>query len=842
VSPENSTMRVEGQRIGPYGLLRELGRGGMGVVYLAEREDLEKRVALKLVSGGLASPERVERFLFERRLLAQLEHPHIARVLDAGVRPDGTPWFAMEYVKGEPLDTYCDGRQLSVRDRLVLFEQVCEAVSYAHRNLVVHRDLKPSNILVTEAGEVKLLDFGIAKLLADDAQLGARSTRTETRILTPEYAAPEQICGDPITTATDVYTLGVLLYELLTGRRPYALAARGALAMELAILEEKAERPSTAVSRALERLEGEGRTASLTPELIAATRNTTVERLRRQLRGDLDTIALKALAKEPGRRYQSAERLLDDLRRHRQGLPVAARPDTLAYRAAKFVRRHRVGVVAAWLVALSLVSGLAAALWQAERAARERDVAMRERDKAEQVVGFMTGMLSAADPSEARGDTLNVYDLLARSETRVDTALARQPEVRAEMWDVLGRVYRSLGEYKKAKPLLERALASRRQILGSRHESVAETARELADVLLAQGDYKQAESLLREAVAIQRAIYGEENAKVAATLNELGDLLYSKGEYAAAGELYRHTLAVARRIRTEPLLVALSLSNLAFILRAQGRLDEAEPMLREALEIRRAELGQDHPLVPTSLSNLAVLLGEQRKYDEAESLFREALATRRRVLGDEHPEVTLTITGLAYVLRGKGDYAGAEQLFRQALAMNRKRFGLEHPSVGLDIYALARVLHEKGSMAEAESLYRTSLGVLRRTLPKNHARLTMPLVGLGSLLVSRGRAAQAEPLLREALTIREAELSDSGNLIAEAQGALGACLTELGRYEEAELLLLRAQATLLKPQRPDPERLKKVREHLLTLYTSWNKPTKAAEYRTLLASTSSEVK
>ena len=846
VSPRLSAPRLAGQRVGPYTLVRELGRGGMGVVYLADREDLEKLVALKLVSGGLASPDRIERFLLERRVLAQLAHPHIAGLLDAGVTDDRTPWFAMEYIEGEPIDGYCDSRRLAVADRLALFEQVCEAVSYAHQNLIVHRDLKPSNILVTRAGRVKLLDFGIAKLLESPSDDAAALTRTGVRALTPEYAAPEQLRGGRVTTATDVYGLGVLLYELLTGQRPHAGAAREEWSVEHAILEREVARPSSAVVRTAERREGAaGRAASPDRETIAAARATTVARLRRQLRGDLDTIVLKSLAKEPERRYPTAERLLDDLRRHRRGLPVAARPDTVVYRAAKFVRRHRAAVVAASLGVLSIVLGLAAALWEQGRAARERDIARRERDKARRVVEFITGVLAAADPGEARGDTLNVYDLLARSERGIDTALANQPEAQADLWNVVGQVYSGLGEYEHARLLLERALAARRKALGDQHPDVAESAVELGVVLRAQGDYQRAERLVREALSTRRALFGEAHAEVAATLNVLAEVLYYKGEYARAAEMMREALAVNRRHGADSGLVATSLVNLAETLRPLGQLEEAERMFKDALRIRRAVLGNDHPLVPATLTSLAALLRDLGDYAEAESLLREALATRRAILGAEHPDVASTLTALAYVLHWQGDYAGAEPLYRQALAIDRQRRGPDNQEVAMDLFALAAMLHDRGGAdAEAEQLYRSSLGVMRRVLPPKHARLTMPLTGLGGLLVARRRAAEAEPLLREAVALRESTMGDGHPLTAVSRSALGACLTALGRYAEAEPLLLRSQVTMLRPQRPgrpEPRRLEelgRVRERLLALYLARLDQAKAAEYRALLTSDS----
>ncbi|NBC17317.1 MAG: protein kinase, partial [Bacteroidetes bacterium] len=391
-----------GERVGPYRLQHEIGRGGMGAVYLAERVDgqFDRRVALKVIKRGMDTDEILHRFRFERQILARLEHPHIARLYDAGVTDDGRPYLAMEYVDGQPLHRYCDGRTLPVDERLRLFQTVCAAVQFAHQNLVIHRDLKPSNILVTEGGAVKLLDFGIAKLLSDEAT-GAPLTRTGVRVLTPEYAAPEQRTDSVVTTAADVYALGVVLYELLTGRRPLAPDA---------LPDTAPEPPSTAVTKPTERSHADGTTTTLTPETVSTARQTSAERLRRRLRGDLDVIVLKALRPEPERRYASAEAFLEDIKRHLDGLPVQARPDTLGYRLRKFVQRHTAGVAAAAAV-LALI--LAFSVLHTTRVTQERNLARQERDKAAEVAAFLEGLFDASDPfAPERLDTMQVRTFL----------------------------------------------------------------------------------------------------------------------------------------------------------------------------------------------------------------------------------------------------------------------------------------------------------------------------------------------------------------------------------------------------------------------------------------------
>ncbi|MFQ5572464.1 MAG: serine/threonine protein kinase, partial [Rhodothermales bacterium] len=392
----------EEQRIGPYQVVRELGRGGMGAVFLAERADgqFEQQVALKLIKRGMDSDAILRRFLRERQILAHLRHENIARLLDGGVSDEDRPYFAMEYIDGLPLPDYCDTHRLDVEARLRLFQDVCRAVQYAHRSLIVHRDLKPSNMLVTEDGTVKLLDFGIAKLLDPEAQSGATAlTEAGLRAMTPEYAAPEQVRGEPVTTATDVYTLGVVLYELLTGHRPYQFERREPKAIARVINDVEPELPSTAVRRETDIQHTDGTTETVTPLSVSRARSTQPDRLRRRLSGDLDTVVLKALRKEPERRYASAEAFVEDIRRHLAGLPVLAQKDTLAYRASKFVRRHTVGVVfATALGLLTLGSAVVMALQQAET--------MREAAKAEEVKSFVMSLFEMSDPDASKGETI----------------------------------------------------------------------------------------------------------------------------------------------------------------------------------------------------------------------------------------------------------------------------------------------------------------------------------------------------------------------------------------------------------------------------------------------------
>ena len=888
-------------RLGPYRLLRELGRGGMGAVYLAERDDeqFDRRVAIKVLPAGLLSRGLRTRFLLERRILASLEHPNIARLYDAGMGEDGTPYFAMEYVEGRRIDVHCDEHRLPIRARLALFDQVCDAVQFAHRNLVVHRDLKPGNILVSNDGVVKLLDFGIAKLLRTEAEAGATLTGLGgLQAFTPEYASPEQLRGEPISTSTDVYALGVLLFELLAGCWPYRPRDRSISAIELVVLEQDPDRPSVAIMRPPER---DG------PDSAAAKRrSTTLAGLRRQLRGDLDNIVLTALRKEPEHRYASVQHIRDDVQRYLESRPVHARPATWRYRAVKFVRRHRAGVAAAALVCASLVAGMAGTAWQARAASREAR-------RADQVRQFVVGLFEVSDPDRSQGDSITARALLDQGAARLSTELAAEPELRAEMLVVLGGIYEKLGLYDRARPLLEEALAVREARLGSRHLEVARSAAALASVLYEQGEYPQAEGLTRrglalrrelldaedtlvaasmtdlaaimdaqgqyedaeslfragleidrkgaawqrvatdlhnlsvtlwrrgeygkalplaeEALALRRRLLGEEHTDVASTLLVLASILSASGEYDRAEQIYRECLAMRRKLLGDGHPhVAITLNNLGLLLQARGRLEEAEQSLREALAIRRAAFGDQHLEVASSLNNLGILLYLMGNFPGAADHFERALAIWRPALGETHPHVLTALNNLGATWRDQGDLAKAEPVLREALALRRKALGEEHPDVAASHNNLGQLLAKKGEFAEAEANSRAALAIWRTALGADHPSVADALVALGRMMHAQRRCTEAEPLLREALAIRLAKLDTGSDKVATAREALGSCLVALRRFGDAEPLLLASYSTLKQQRGDDYEFTRRARRALAELYRGWGRPEQAMAY------------
>ena len=818
--------------IGPYRLVREVGRGGMGAVYLAERADgaFEQTVALKLVKRGMDTDEILRRFRHERQILASLQHPNIAQLHDGGVAPDGRPYLVMEYVEGTPIHRFCDAHTLPVDQRLRLFEAVCEAVQYAHQNLVVHRDLKPSNILVTEEGQVKLLDFGIAKLLSDD-EVGL--TRTGARLLTPQYASPEQMTGDAVTTATDVYALGVILYELLTGHRPFE--SRQANTSAPAVTEP--ERPSTAILHPTERQRQDGTTETITPEAASAARATNPPGLQRRLRGDLDTIILKALRPEPQRRYVSADAFLDDIKRHLAGLPVAARPATLRYRASKFMQRHRVGVAMAGVMVVLLVGFV---IIYTVRITQERNVARQERDKAEEVASFLEALFDASNPlAPNRLDTLQVRDFLHQGAEQARQDLDDQPLLQAQMFTVIGRVYGRMSLNAEAVPFLEEALATRQNLLKPGHPDVAETQAELGGVLYDMGEYAKAESLFHESLRIRRAAYGAHEA-VAEALTNHAMALQAMGDLDEAERLYRESLAMKRDLLGEQdPEIATTLSTLAWVLSEKGAFEEAERLYRESLAMRQAVYAKDHPRIAIGLNNLAILLRDQKRYDEAEPLIREALDINRAALGPTHDHVVDNLNVLASILRGQGEYDTAESVFEEVVALRRETLGPNHPGLSITLDSYAALMKDKGDFDRAEALQREAIAIARTVYGEVHYAIALTTGKLASIMRAGGKAQQALPLYRESVAVYEQVLPADHPYVAVARANLGDCLAELARYQQAEALLLESYQILYDTQGADHRLTQHVLNQVIGLYEAWGKPEQVNQYRSLLTEASS---
>jgi serine/threonine-protein kinase len=787
VAPLLAAPEMPDPQIGPYRIERTLGRGGMGTVYLATRDDVDKQVALKLVRAPFADPSRIERFLQERTVLAQLEHPHIARLLDAGTTPDGTPYFAMEYANGTPIDRYCDAHCLPIDDRLALFETVCAAVQHAHQNLVVHRDLKPANILVTDAGSVKLLDFGIAKLLADASADEPAFTRTGACLLTPEYAAPEQVYGHAVSMGTDVYALGILLFELLTGTRPYDVRGRRPSEIERLICDEPPMKPSTAVERS-------PRTSGADPssaEGQARVRQTLARASPRRLRGDLDAIVLKALRKEPERRYRSAGDLADDLRRHRMSQPVRAQPDTLGYRARKFFRRHRWGVAAVTALLLLIASFTAL---HTVRVTQERNRAQVEAEKAREVSAFLVDLFEAGNPSTTQGDTLTAYDLLERGAVQA-AGLSDRPAVQAQLFHAIGQAQTSLGQYAMADSLLQRALTLQQTTYGPESREAADAQYALGLLYKHQRDFERADRLFAAALPTYRAQLGAQHVVTARTLaHRAASQRHLDGRLVDAEASVREAIAILEPLgqaRSDDLLLARS--TLALVLRSQGRLDEAESIYRSILVTQRRTLPTGHSDLSTTLNNLAYLLKTREAHGEAEPLYREALAIVRSVYGRDHPDALMLMSNLAFALHEQGKYTETEQLLREKVDLTRQRYGPDH--------------------------WRTGSALVS---------------GVGRLLMNSNDCTRALPVLRDGLAVWARGLGTDHPWTAQARGMVGICLMDR-QLPGAEPALDTSYAHLQTALQTDRAGLQLyVFDHLAQLCEQYGLPDRAAAYRALL--------
>jgi eukaryotic-like serine/threonine-protein kinase len=806
----------------------------MGAVYLAERDDdqFRQRVALKLIRGGVADDHLARRFLEERRILAALEHPNIARLVDGGITPDGLPYFAMEYVDGETITEYCDARRVPIDGRLRLFLDVCAAVQHAHGNLIVHRDLKPGNILVTGDGCVKLLDFGIARLIDEDA--GAGLTGTGARLMTPEYASPEQFMGEPVTTRSDVYSLGVLLYELLTGRHPYRspgaprhVLEQRVLSLDPPTLSAQARRPPADVAPS-----GAG---AESPEVLALRRGLTPQRLARRLRGDLDTIVLKAIRKEPERRYQSVQELGADIRHYLTGLPVRARPETPWYRARKFAGRHQAGVVVTGL-ALLLLQGFGLRevhlRRQAEASAVEAASAAR---RAEAVQDYLIRIFEVSDPyglTGERGDNITARTLLDRGAEQIAVDASLDPDIRAALLGVLGRVYTNLGMFEQAAPLLQKTLAQRRArfdpphpaladalahlgdhhlargeyddagpllrealeqrrlLFGNVHPAVAESLDRLATLMQQQSLYDEAEALFREALEVRRAAFGPDHPDVGTGLHNLGLVLWWKADYEEAERLYRDALAVRlRALPVDHLSTSQTMHNLAQVLQALGRTDEAETIFRESLAAKRRTLGDAHPSVTIHLNNLGRLLWETGQMDESEMLIREALRLDRQIFGDEHAFVAASLDHLGAALRAKGDFEGAEAAYRQALALNTRLLGPTHSRTGLTLNSLGLVWYGSGDLDSAVASFHDALAIFEERFGPDHPFTAAATVHMARAMAERGEATPAESLFRTVIERLSPHLPRGRDQYVVAHTGLGRALIAQSRADEALAVL-----------------------------------------------------
>lgn len=722
-------MSAHPERVGAYRVIRLIGEGGMGAVYLAEREGegFRQRVALKLLRAAWGDPRQAERMARERAILARLEHPGIARLVDGGVSETGQSWLAMEYVEGTGLLRYAREHQLGVEERLRLFLQVCEAVQYAHQQLVVHRDLKPGNIIVGVDGRVRLLDFGIA-VLVDPMERPAGITQTAAW-LTPAYASPEQVRGERIGTLSDVYALGVLLYELLADARPYEVDARSPAQVEELVCHTMPPKPST---------------------------RAAVPRLRRRLEGDLDTIVLCAMAKEPDRRYASAAALAEDLQRHLDGMPVHARRAGFLYRARKFVQRHATAVLSATLIVVSLAGGIWFAALEASRANRAREAAEREAERASRVSALLVDLFRFSDPTQARGVDLTAREILDRGTQRIEREFGDRPDIQAALFSEVAVIYANIGVLDRAEALAQRALHLGRQDAGGRTLGTSVLMARMGRIYSAQGRSEEAIAILREAVALRSGLLTEADTVLATAQADLAWELREAGDHETSASLFRSAIATRQRLAgAADEAVPSLLLGLASSIHDAGRFAEADSLFHVVLDGLDTLGAQPHPVAATALVSLGMLRRIREDYRGAEPLVRLGTGMRRQLFDPGHPSRLASELEWANVLMELGDFDRSHALLREARLQAEEFLGAYHPTTISIRDNLANLLHLVGRPAPALALMDTTLAQRRARHGGDHPEVTIALIRSAEPLLALGRTREAGARFAEARAMAE---------------------------------------------------------------------------------------
>jgi serine/threonine-protein kinase len=785
-------------KIGPYQIRGLLGSGGMGTVYLAAREDLGSLAAIKTLRDAWMSPARRERFASEQRTLAQLNHPFIARLYDADTLPDGTPWFVMEYVEGSPLTNYCRDHACSIDERLRLFRAVCDAVQYAHQHAIIHRDLKPSNILIKADGSVRLLDFGIARHL-DDIDIPVDQTRTELRLMTPAYAAPEQLRGDAVGVFTDIYALGVILYELLAGRLPFEMSNRTPGQIEQMIVEKEPEKPSAFALHSL------GKTSW----------------------ADLDVLCLTAMHKEPNRRYRSVEALIRDIDHYLKGEPLEARPDTLRYRVGKFVRRKRRPVLAATLVLTVIVT---MAVFFTVRLANARDAALAAAARTERIQKFMLNLFEGGDRAAGPSESLRVVTLLDRGVQEAQS-LQSEPEVQAELQHTLAGLYQRLGHLDRADQLFRSALDRRTSLFGPDHLEVAKSGISLGMLRVDQARLPEAEQLIRE--GLDRIRRTGDRGDVAAATGALGKVLGARGAYDQAVPVLEEAVKLLSVGPPTPELSE-ALSDLANTHYALGQYDASESLNLRVLSVDRQLFGERHPHVAIDLFNLGTIKIDRGRYVEAERYHRQGLEMVREWYGNDHPKTARSLVMLGQAIEYQGRIDDAAGLYEEALVIQERANGPRHPYVGLVVNNMAKLAVVRGNFEAAEALFRRAAEIFENAYGDRHEFYAHQLSNLAGVCIETKKYRRAEQLLREALERLNARLPEH-RYTATAQIRLGSALAAQKRYREAEGPALAGYKILMKQGDGSMTELQKAGNLLGTIYKALDEPAKANQLQTELA-------
>ena len=751
MAPSDSTVP---DIIGNYRIIQKLGEGGMGEVYEAEQtEPIRRRVALKIIKWGMDTKQVVARFESERQALALMNHPNIAKVFDAGATEQGRPFFVMECVKGMPISEYCDKHRLNTRQRLELFNQVCDGIQHAHQKGIIHRDIKASNVLVMIQDDKpvpKIIDFGVAKAIAQ--RLTEKSVFTEMGQLigTPEYMSPEQaeMTGLDIDTRTDVYSLGVLLYELLVGVLPFEsedLRSVGFDEIRRKIREEEPPKPSTRLT-----------TPGFDSAHALKSRQTDLSTLAKQLKGELDWITMRAMAKDRTQRYASASELAADVTRFLKHEPVMAGPPSAMYRLRKYVRRHKVGVAAGALVMAAMIIGITGTTIGFVKAVKAERKAKEDAETAQRVSDFLVGLFEVSDPSEARGNSITAREILDKGAWKIEEELQDQPRIQSRLMETMGRVYRNLGLYALAAPILEKSLSLKRKVYGEEHLEVAANLHTLAVLYDTQGKYPEAESFFRQSLAIKEKILGKDHPNVARSYNSIAIVSMNQGKYDEAESYFEQSLSIKEKnLEPDHPDLGITLTNLGIFYQQQNKLEEAVPLLERALSISEKAHGPDHPDVAGSLNNLGSLYETMEKRAEAEPLYKRSLAIWEKTLGPEHPDVGIALHNLANLYRDQEKHEKAEPYYVRSEAIFKKALGEEHPYVAYSFREHANLFRDLGRHDDAEDLYRHALEIFEKSMGPDHLNVAETLEQYALMLRKIDRAGEAENLEERAKTIRD---------------------------------------------------------------------------------------
>jgi eukaryotic-like serine/threonine-protein kinase len=808
--------------IGYYRIKKIIGKGGMGQVYLAERDDgvFRKEVALKSIKKGMDSEEILRRFRYERQILARLQHPNIATLLDGGLTNDGQPFFAMEYVNGIPINEYCDLKKLTIHERLTLFTHICDAVQYAHQQLVVHRDLKPSNILVTENGIVKLLDFGIARILDDDqSPFTTPVTKAGIRLMTIEYAAPEQVKNEQVSTATDIYTLGVLLLELLTG--PVSAA-----------IWKKPEKPSSIIEKNLAGSNSEKNNPLL--KTISENRSASPEKLIRELKGDLDAIVLTAIREDPADRYRSAEILKQDLLNYLNNQPVSARKDSAQYRVKKFVRRHKAAAAVTMGLIILTISFVAVISYQLKIAAEERNRAQTERDRAEEITNLMVNLFNASDPmAPQKMDSLSVREFLDYSLSSIRTDFYSQPELKARLLNVMGSVYKNLGIFDIAESIVREGLDLRMEIYGPQHLDVAESQTTLGILQWELGLFENSLELHSQALATRKKLASDQLHLLAQNYHNLSIAQQRIGNLQTSDSLAQIAVDYFQgSSQWSNVEMARSLENLAIIRYRLGMYDEAILLQKSVINtIKDLQFGQRNFEYADALSNLGIMLIETGRYEEAHEALNDALEIQLNEMGEEHSRTSFFLHNMGWVLKEMGKLDESEKFYRRALDSKIQHLGHHHPSTILTQSNLAVLLWAQGNLDGAEPVLQEVLTARRQLFSDDHIDVMISLYNLGAIHNQRGDFITAGIYLEEVHKIAASTLADGHVVLSFIESEYGSYFTETGQFESAELYLTKSLSDFRQVRTDDDEMVKKTIDRIITLYERWNKPEEAEKYR-----------